>query len=66
MLLIDTFKSGTNLCSDKGNDTLSFEIWIFHNGQSDCDDHRGTVYNNELNVLLVENSVTKHTVLSRS
>jgi hypothetical protein len=41
MLLIDTFKSGTNLCSDKGNDTLSFEIWIFHNGQSDCDDHRG-------------------------
>ena len=22
----------------KGNDPLSFEIWIFRNGQPDCDD----------------------------
>ena len=46
MLLIFTVKSGKSLDSDRGKktstqkikDSLSFEIWIFRNGQLDCDD----------------------------
>ena len=48
VLLIYTGKSGTSLGSDRGKktstqkvkDPLSFEIWIFRTGQSDCDDDR--------------------------
>ena len=46
MLLIYTVKSGKSVGSDRGNQTsmlkvkdpLSFEIWIFRNGQPDGDD----------------------------
>ena len=46
MLLTYTFKSGESIDSDRGKktstqkvkDPLSFEIWIFRNGQPDCDD----------------------------
>jgi hypothetical protein len=46
VLLIYTVKSGKRVGSDRGNQTstlkvndpLSFEIWIFRNGQPDGDD----------------------------
>ena len=46
VLFIYTVKSGKSLGSDRGNktstyivnDPLLFEIWIFRNGQPDCDD----------------------------
>jgi len=45
VLLIYTVKSGISLVSDRAkktsmlkvHDPLSFEIWIFRNGQPDCD-----------------------------
>ena len=49
--LVYTVKSGE--CFGSGSedktstyivkDPLSFEIWVFHNGQSDCDDDRRIV-----------------------
>jgi len=50
VLLINTDKSGQSLVSDRGirkktssckvTDPLSFERWIFRNGQPYCDDDR--------------------------
>ena len=45
VLLIYTVKSGKSIVSDRGNktstskvkDLMSFEIWIFHSCQPDCD-----------------------------
>ena len=53
MLLIYTVKSDKSPGSDKGKNTstykvkdpLSFQIWIFRNGQPDCDDDRSDDFN---------------------
>jgi hypothetical protein len=58
VLLMYTVKSGKSLGSDRGKktptskvkDPLSFEIWIFRNGQPDRDDDRRICCSDDFNL----------------
>jgi len=71
MLLINTVKSAESLSSDGGKktstqkvkDPLSFEIWIFRNGQQDCDhDRRILVATISINVRKYRRGNKKRTI----